>query len=233
MRKTIVKTGQIICAGLLVAVIGFTVFPRQAEAAELPADTRTQAADEAFANALSESIAQAVIGTFTDEELVTKYEYAPYGDLTVLSGFTAEELESLLEGSGLEGLGAFYAEKEQPHGINALFLISVAQLESGFGNSKLAQNCNNLGGIKNGSDGYMEFPTKEDCIEYQATLLRDDYLDENGKYYSGKTTKDVSVKYCEGSESWYTQVESLMKKNFSKVMELRGETPDAALAPAA
>lgn len=233
MKKIIVKTCQIICAGALVFGIGFAVLPSQAQAADLPQSIGAQVVDTAFADALSKSITQAVLETFSDEQLVKQYEYTPYGDLTVITGFTAEELESLLKDSGLAELGAFYAEKEQTHGINALFLISVAQLESGFGNSKLAQNCNNLGGIKNGGDGYMEFPTLQDCVEYQATLLRDDYLAENGKYYSGKTTKDVSKKYCEGSESWYTQVESLMKKNYNKVIELREELQGAELKPAA
>lgn len=230
MKKAIIKIGRIVCVGVLAVAIGFSVFPGQAQAAELPAGTGIQAEDESFADALLKSITQAVTETFADETLVIKYEYTPYNDLTVIAGFTGEELETLLKDSGLAGLGAFYAEKEQTHGINALFLISVAQLESGFGNSKLAQNCNNLGGIKNGGDGYMEFPTKQDCVEYQSTLLRDDYLAENGKYYSGKTTKDVSKKYCEGSESWYTQVESLMKKNYNELMELRNK---AQAVPAA
>lgn len=220
MKRTIVKTCQIMCAGVLVLALGVTALPR-AMAADLPTRLETETVGETSAEALAKSISQAVFETFTDETVITPYEYTPYGDLTVLSGCTAEELEALLKGSGLEGLGECYAEKEQTHGINALFLISVAQLESGFGESKLAENCNNLGGIKNGNDGYMEFPTKQDCVEYQATLLRDDYLDENGKYYQGKTTKDVSQNYCGGSESWYTQVESLMRSNFEKVEEMR------------
>ena len=213
MKKAVIKACQAIGAGLLVLAIGTTALPHAlaAESTEL----------QESAEALAESITQAVIETFTDEALIAPYEYAPYEDLTVITGYTAEELEALLEDSGLEGLGAYYAEKEQTHGINALFLISVAQLESGVGNSSLARNCNNLGGIKNGNDGYMEFPTKQDCVEYQATLLRDDYLNENGKYYRGKTSKDVSQNYCGGSESWYTQVESLMKSNFGKIQEMR------------
>lgn len=233
MIKVIKKTCQFLCAGVMIVAIGFVALPGQASAAEIPMTTEGEDTETAFADALAKSIAEALSETFTDETLVTKYEYTPYGDLTVITGFTAEELESLLADSGLAGLGAFYAEKEQSHGLNALFMISVAQLESGFGNSKLAKNCNNLGGIKNGGNGYMEFPTLQDCVEYQATLLRDDYLSEDGKYYSGKTTKDVSQKYCEGSESWYTQVESLMKKNYEKVMELRGQTRETGLPAAA
>ncbi|MBC5647397.1 glucosaminidase domain-containing protein [Christensenella tenuis] len=220
MKRTLVKTCRLVCAGVLALAIS-TAFLPCAMAAGVSASTEMEAFGEERAEALAESISEAVFETFTDETLVTPYEYVPYGDLTVLSGCSAEELEALLKDSGLEGLGSCYAEKEQTHGINALFLISVAQLESGFGKSKLAQNCNNLGGIKNGNNGYMEFPTKQDCVDYQATLLRDDYLDENGKYFEGKTTKDVSQSYCGGSESWYTQVESLMRTNFEKIMEMR------------
>ena len=149
MKKAVIKACQAIGAGLLVLAIGTTALPHAlaAESTEL----------QESAEALAESITQAVIETFTDEALIAPYEYAPYEDLTVITGYTAEELEALLEDSGLEGLGAYYAEKEQTHGINALFLISVAQLESGFGNSSLARNCNNLGGIKNGMTAIWNF----------------------------------------------------------------------------
>ena len=85
MKKAVMKACQVVCTGFLVLAIGVTALPH-ASAAE---STEMQESAEA----LAESITQAVIETFTDEALSAPYEYAPYGDLTVITGYTAEELE--------------------------------------------------------------------------------------------------------------------------------------------
>lgn len=145
------------------------------------------------------------------------YSYEYMSDLTRITGFTGAQLEKALQGTGLAGLGNYYAEKERTHGINALFLIGIAKLESAGGTSSLARNSNNLGGLKNGNSGYLSFATKEDCVEYMADLLKEKYLTEGGRYYKGKTSKDVSIRYCEQSASWYGQVESLMKDSYERI----------------
>lgn len=220
-------TGTVL-AVVAVCVIGLTgtttakaaEMPREDAAQETAGQAEVTPAEEQEVNELAMDVSEIIL-ELSQENEQPPYKYEYMGDLTQVTGFSAEELEALVEGTGLEGLGAFYAEKEQTHGINALFLIAVAKLESGFGKSSLARNSNNLGGLKNGKGGYMKFDSKEDCIEYQATLLRDRYLSEGGKYYAGKTTKAVSKRYCEGSSSWYGQVESLMEKGYNKIIELR------------
>lgn len=146
------------------------------------------------------------------------YQYEYLSDLTRITGYSGEQLEKALAGTGLAGLGEYYAQKEKTHGINALFLIGIAKLESAGGSSRLARAQNNLGGLKNGKGGYMSFATKEDCVEYMATLLKDKYLTPGAKHYFGNTSKNVSVRYCEQSASWYTQVEDLMNKSYQKVL---------------
>lgn len=212
-----------LCMGVAVCVIGLTgmTTAKAAEAPEGILETTGQTQQDAIGEITEHEFVLNALETAMDLAHEEPYVYEYMGDLTQLSGFTAEELESLVADTGLAGLGAYYAEKEKTHEINALFLIAVAKLESGFGKSNLAKNSNNLGGLKNGNGGYMKFDSKEDCIEYQATLLRDNYLSEDGKYYAGKTTKGVSKYYCEGSSSWYKQVEGLMKKGYYTVMEAR------------
>ncbi len=145
------------------------------------------------------------------------YEYLYMSDLTTLSGFSGQELELVLSGTGLSGLGEAFAQKELTHGVNALFLVAIAQYESAFGNSSLATGSNNLGGLKDGNGGYMSFETKEDCVDYMASLLKENYLEEDGRFYRGKTTKDVSYYYCEQSSTWYGQIESLMQTAAQKL----------------
>ena len=145
------------------------------------------------------------------------YEYAYGSDLTRLTGYTGGQLESILKGTGLAGLGNAFAEKEKAYGLNALFLISITRLESGNGSSSLAKNQNNLGGLKNGNSGYLSFDSKEDCVKYMAELLSENYLSENGRFYSGKTVADVSKKYCEQADYWAQSVEGMMKAAYEQI----------------
>jgi hypothetical protein len=145
-----------------------------------------------------------------------RYVYEQGADMTRITNFGAEELERALAGTGLAGLGAAYAQMEKDYGINALFLIAIAKLESAGGSSGLAVRQNNLGGLKNGGSGYMSFDTKEDCIVYMAQLLKENYLTEGAKHYFGRTAQDVNRHYCEGS-AWSGQVESLMSSSYQAI----------------
>ncbi|MEG1656068.1 MAG: glucosaminidase domain-containing protein [Christensenellaceae bacterium] len=145
------------------------------------------------------------------------YTYEYMSDLTTITNYSGAQLEEVLRGTGLAGLGEYFAQKEKTHGINALFLIGITKLESASGTSSLARSKNNLGGLKNGSSGYLSFDSKQDCVEYMANILKDNYLSENGKHYKGTTSQAVSIRYCEQSTSWYQQVENLMKSAYNEI----------------
>ena len=61
--------------------------------------------------------------------------------------FSAEELESAIENTGLEGLGKDFKAAEDEYGINAILLIAMAKHETGNGTSELFKNKNNLFGF--------------------------------------------------------------------------------------
>jgi beta-N-acetylglucosaminidase len=153
----------------------------------------------------------------TIELTAGKYAYSFGADMTRITNFTAAELEKALAGTELSGLGDVYSQIEKEYGINALFLISIAKLESAGGSSSLAQRQNNLGGLKNGGSGYMSFDTKADCIRYMAQLLKENYLTEGAKYFFGKTVSAVNTRYCEGS-SWSVQVEDIMRTGYEMII---------------
>ncbi|MEA4852942.1 MAG: glucosaminidase domain-containing protein [Christensenella sp.] len=148
------------------------------------------------------------------------YVYQSGTDLTNLTAYPEEQLEILLQNTGLAGLGGAFVNAERNYGVNALFLISITKLESGNGNSSLAKNSNNLGGLKSGGNGYLSFDSKEQCVDYMARLLSENYLNENGKYYSGKTVKGVSKIYCEQSSYWASSVEKMMEQAYNKINEV-------------
>ena len=124
-----------------------------------------------------------------------------YYDLTHPSNISEDELRevlSIIEYSNLPQLAEYFIEAENKFGVNAIFLASLASLESFYGNSEKAQNKNNLFGF--GSNDYDDktynFSSKREGILYVAEYLRDNYLSEDGKYYNSGSIWDVGSIYC-------------------------------------
>lgn len=127
------------------------------------------------------------------------------------SNVTSQALENSLY-YNLKDLSDTFIECEEKYGVNAIALASIAAVESGWGNSKLAENKNNLFGWRKSSGSYMSFTSKSECIEYVAKSLSENYLDENGKYYSGGTrTANIALRYSE-SETWKDTVNEVAKQ---------------------
>jgi hypothetical protein len=123
-------------------------------------------------------------------------------DITQKSNLVPEMIEALLP-DGLKGLGQAFHDGEERHNINALFVLSIVDLESGYGSSYLAQNSNNLGGIK-GKNGYRSFESKEECVAYMFDLLDRLYISK------GRDTIDeIGHVYC-ATGGWIPQVKSIM-----------------------
>lgn len=128
----------------------------------------------------------------------------PQGELLTPCGYTAPQLESALLWD-LKPLADEFIEAEQETGVNAVFLASVAALESGWGRSYRATEHNNLFGW-----GNHKFASQAECIEVVAGGLVDNYLRPTGKYYNGCTVEGVSVKY-NNTDHWRTQVRQIMR----------------------
>lgn len=110
----------------------------------------------------------------------------------------------------LANLEDAFLQAEADHGVDAAFLAAVAALESGWGESELAREKNNLFGWR-GADGYMAFDSPEDCIDHVAEYLAEEYLDPDGLYYNGLSVEDVAENYCGGNADWVKMVEEIMK----------------------
>lgn len=137
-------------------------------------------------------------------------------DLRTPSNYTPEQLNKALKGSKLQGLGSAYIAAEEKHRVNALFLVSVSVLESGWGKSSAAVNKNNLFGIYSGGS-LKTFSSKVACIDYAGNLLSDNYLSKGGKYFNGYTLSGVNKKYSTSSE-WDTKVYRVMLTLLKRVM---------------
>ena len=122
-------------------------------------------------------------------------------DLRTKSFCTAAELDEVLKYE-LKGLGEHFLSAEEKHGVNALFLASVAALESGWGRYCFKKN--NMFGY-----GNMSFSSKAECIDFVAMKLKENYLSENGKYHNGYTVDAVNVRY-NGRSEWAETVLQIM-----------------------
>lgn len=125
-----------------------------------------------------------------------------------ISGYSAGMLEKAfvsLSATGMVGTGWAFIQAEQEFGVNALALAAIAHLESAGGNSSLAQNRNNLMGLKG-----MSFDNKSDSIMYAAKLLAEHYLTPGGKYYHGSNLEAINVRYAEDPK-WASKAARRMK----------------------
>lgn len=140
-------------------------------------------------------------------------------NLRVLSNVSSEYIDEKLKGTPMEGLGKAFKAAEQKYGVNALFLTSVAIHESGFGNSRIAKDKNNLFGFqaydRSPYSSAGTFKTKEEGIMTVAKYLSENYLSENGKYFSGYSVDSIGKKYA-SDPNWANAVKNRMDKLSNK-----------------
>lgn len=120
-------------------------------------------------------------------------------DVTIPSNVSAEDIDKMLEGTALHGLGKTYVEAEKKYGVNALYLVGLACVESGYGKSKYATQYYNLygyGAVDSNPDLARHFTNWETGTLYVAERLHTNYLTPGGAYYEGKRAKDIDVHYC-------------------------------------
>ncbi|WP_245983240.1 N-acetylglucosaminidase [Ammoniphilus oxalaticus] len=121
-------------------------------------------------------------------------------DLRKPSGLSAGEADRLLAGTGLEGLGKAFVEAENDYEVNAYYLIAHAAWESGWGNSKISREKNNLFGFmaydNSPYQSAKHFKTKAEGIDVVAKFISQNYLQESGRYYHGPTLKGMNVRYA-------------------------------------
>ena len=125
-------------------------------------------------------------------------------DVRVLSGASPETLNCLLEGTWLEGYGQKFYDNEQKYGINALFSIGNAILETGWGgDSWLAKNKNNIYGLNMS----RRFDSYNECIDYWFNLISDHYVGDG--YIS---MGSIQGKYCPPNPNWDEKIVSIANR---------------------
>jgi len=139
-------------------------------------------------------------------------------DLRIPTPLSASDLNATVRGTPLAGLGEIWKYAEYKYGINALFLASLAILESGWGRSKLAKDKNNIYGFmaydRSPYSSAKSFPSKAHCILFVAHYLDREYLTPGGRFYSG-TTPEAIGKFYASDPDWAYKVCRVANLSFS------------------
>lgn len=143
----------------------------------------------------------------------TAYAETRY-DFATKSGVTEQQLESALY-YDLSEYADVFVECEKKYGVNAILLVSLAALESGWARSDLAVDKNNLFGWKCSDGEYAAFESKEQCILEVAEAISENYMTETGAYYTGNTLIENVAQYYSPSEEWI----KLLKEVTDGIME--------------
>ena len=134
-------------------------------------------------------------------------EPAYSADPFTITNLSIDQFNKILEGTGLAGQGESYYKVEQEYGVNGMFVIGVAFLESGYG--KYKSNTNNYYGMRSGN-GYMSFSSPAENILYFGKLM-------NKNLYKGKSMSQIAKIYCPPNHTkWVGSVSSIMSTYYQK-----------------
>lgn len=164
---------------------------------------------EEFARQQAEEMAKR-IAEEQERQRIESVTFNPY-DVSIPSNLTGDEMYELLKDTGLKDVAYTYIQAEKQYGVNAFFLAGLSALESGWGTSERSVRDNNLTGynIRSSSDIY-KFGSRSESLMSTAKLISVDYLDENGRYYLGKSVWNINKHYCppvDGEEkSWADKI---------------------------
>lgn len=149
----------------------------------------------------------------------------PVSALRTESEYSAEAFEAALYGE-LRPLASDFLKAEEAYGVSALYLASIAALESGWGKECFRQN--NIFGF-----GQLAFSSKAECIDYVARYLSENYLSPGGMYYNGMSIEGINVRW-NGRPEWAEAVEAIKEQIESRCKEFvnqrTGEVPAEGLS---
>ena len=119
-------------------------------------------------------------------------------DITLKSNAAEYQLNDLLQESSMKGLGWECLKAEREYGVNAIALIILTALET----EAVEQGAEVRYVIKDriGEADFLVFETYEECIDYCARILGEEYLNPNGRFFTGRSFAAVYTELTGDSE---------------------------------
>jgi beta-N-acetylglucosaminidase len=140
-----------------------------------------------------------------------------YENVKSTSSISGDQINKILEGTDMEGLGSSFVNAQNEYGVNALFLVGLAIHESGYGTSRIAKEKNNLFGFgaydSSPYSSAQSFETVSEGINQVAKYLSNEYLTEGGKYFSGNSIESIGKKYAT-DPNWSNSIKNIMSTFF-------------------
>ena len=171
------------------------------------------ATDVDLANALRTSAANRVVA----DETIPAYSESQVRSMDVSkpSGVTEADLKLITKGN-LKGLEGAFVKAEKDYGVNCLFVMAIASLESA--NGTMCFKPNNMFGF-----GKSGFSSKAEGINVVSKALAQNYLRPGGSLYCGKTISDVNKRYA-SSSTWDDKVAARMTSYYGTISKNRNAT---------
>ena len=127
-------------------------------------------------------------------------------DVSKPSGVTLADLKLVSRGAFV-GIEDAFLKAEQDYGVNCLFVMAIASLESANGTKCFRHN--NMFGF-----GGRSFSSKSECVDVVSRALANNYLSPGGSLYKGKRITDVNKRYA-ASSTWDNKVCRNMARYYS------------------
>lgn len=135
-------------------------------------------------------------------------------DPQVTATFLQNRAASRRADSPFRYLGSDFIRAQETWGVNALYLMAHAALESAWGTSRIARDKNNIYGYKAyDSDPYNyagTFRSVPDCIIYVSGYIRSAYLSEGGQYFHGPNLDGMNTRYAT-DPMWRVKIANIME----------------------
>ncbi len=125
------------------------------------------------------------------------------------------KIDKFFNNTPLKNMGKEFEKAQEKYGVNAYFLAAMASLESANGTSQIAKDKKNLFGFGAYDDSPYEsaktFIDYKDSIDKVAKYLSEEYLHENGSYYTGNSIKNINDNYA-SDKDWHNKLEKIIDK---------------------
>lgn len=211
-KRTWICIGIIVGLSLILFIVGIFGAAAKINADAAAANKAMSEAKMAEAESvpLDEALRLEAVNSVLDKNYIPAYSLSQVMALDVSkpSGVTVDDLKKVTT-QGLVGLEKAFWKAEQDYGINCLFVMAIAAIESGNGTiNGVGNNMFGWGG------GYIKFASKAEGIDVVARGLARNYLTPGAGLYSGNTISSVNKRYA-ASTTWDDKVASKMVYYYS------------------
>jgi len=148
--------------------------------------------------------------------------YTKYSKVDSFDGYTGKQLDKVLKGTAMEGLGTDFSFYAWQNDVSSIYLVAHAAFESAWGTSYIARVKKNLFGFGafDQSPFYSasKFSDYSACICYVSAYVKKEYLLNTGTYFNGYSLTGINTRYAT-DKNWADKVAKIMNYIRSRVGE--------------